>query len=290
MEQLTSLQAQRDWTRAHHRAGETIAFVPTMGALHEGHLSLVRQARQACTRTVVSIYVNPTQFDNPDDLAKYPRTLARDLELLEQAGVDAVYLPDTAEMYPDGYCTFVEVVGPLSDKLCAVARPGHFRGVATVVAKLLNAVQPEVAIFGEKDLQQVLIISRLVADLQMPVEIRVGETVREADGLAMSSRNRRLTPAMREKALALPRGLELARRAFRQGESSPQRLSEIAATELLCHDGVDVDYCDLVDLRGFKEAETADDHCVLAAAAFVDGVRLIDHVHLGGPALPVDAD
>lgn len=290
MQQLTSLSAQRDWTRACRRAGETIAFVPTMGALHEGHLSLVRQAKGACDRTVVSIYVNPTQFDNPEDLAKYPRTLEADLALLAKAGVDAVYLPDTAEMYPQGYCTFVEVVGPLTDKLCAVARPGHFRGVATVVAKLLNAVQPDVAIFGEKDLQQVLIISRLVGDLQMPVEIRVGETLREADGLAMSSRNRRLTPAMREKALGLPRGLELARRAYRQGETSAQRLSEIAATEMLCHEGVDVDYCDLVDLRGFKDAEAADDHCVLAAAAFVDGVRLIDHVHLGGPALPVDAN
>lgn len=290
MEQLTSLTSQRAWSKSCRQKGQTIAFVPTMGALHEGHLSLVRQAKAACDRTVVSIYINPTQFDNPEDLARYPRTLENDLKLLETAGVDAVYLPETAEMYPDGFCSFVEVVGPLTDKLCAVARPGHFRGVATVVAKLFNAVLPDVAIFGEKDLQQVLIINRMVTDLQMPVEVRVGETVREPDGMAMSSRNRRLTPSMREKALALPRGLELARRAYRQGETSPQKLSEIAATELLINEGVDVDYCDLVDLRGFKDVEQVDDHCVLAAAVFVDGVRLIDHVHLGGPALPVEVE
>lgn len=290
MDQFTTLASQRAWSRAQRRAGQNIAFVPTMGALHEGHLSLVRQAKAACARTVVSIYVNPTQFDNPEDLAKYPQTLDADLALLRDAGVDAVYLPTTAEMYPDGYCTFVEVVGPLTDKMCAVARPGHFRGVATVVAKLFNAVEPDVAIFGEKDLQQVLIINRMVADLQMAIEVRVGETVREVDGLAMSSRNRRLTPAMREKAVALPRGLELARQAYRQGETGAQKLAEIVATELLVHEGVDVDYCDLVDLRGFAEAETASDHCVLATAAFVDGVRLIDHVVLGGPAIPVDLD
>ncbi len=290
MEQFTTIAEQRAWSRQRQRAGETIAFVPTMGALHAGHLSLVSQAKAAATRTVVSIFVNPTQFDNPDDLAAYPQTLAADLKLLAAAGVDAVYVPTTGELYPDGYCTFIELVGPLTDKLCAVARPGHFRGVATVVAKLFGAVQPDIAIFGEKDLQQVLIISRMATDLNLPVEVRVGATVRDPDGLAMSSRNARLSPASRIKAVSLPRGLELANQAFKDGERTGMKLIEIVASEVLVHEGVDLDYCDLVKLAGFKEAEFADDGCILAAAMFVDGVRLIDHVYLGTAALPVDVD
>ena len=290
MQQFTTIADQRTWSRAQTRAGDTIAFVPTMGALHAGHISLVQQAKAAATRVVVSIFVNPTQFDNPEDLANYPRTLEADLKLLEMAGVDAVYLPSVGEMYPDGYCTFVEVVGPLTDKLCAVARPGHFRGVCTVVTKLFGAVLPDIAIFGEKDLQQVLIISRMASDLCLPVEIRVGDTLRDPDGLAMSSRNRRLSPASREKALGLPRGLELANRAFSAGEMSSMKLIELVANELLVHEGVELDYCDVIKLAGFREVEQAEDACVLAAAVFVDGVRLIDHVHLGGKAIPVGVE
>jgi pantoate--beta-alanine ligase len=290
MQQITTPSAMRAFSRKTRAAGSRIAFVPTMGALHEGHLSLVRQAKEACDVVVASIYVNPTQFDNADDLATYPQTLAADLALLAAEGVAAVYLPTNAVMYPDGYCTFVEVVGPLTDKLCAVARPGHFRGVATVVTKLFNAVEPDVAVFGEKDLQQVLIINRLAKDLDLTVEVQVAPTLRDPDGLAMSSRNRRLTPAMREKALGLPRGLELARRSYLAGEHQSMKLIELVANELLVHDGVDLDYCDVVSLQGFAEVEHADDHCTLAAAVFVDGVRLIDHVLLTGPAIAVEAD
>lgn len=287
MEQFTTIAEQRAWSRAHQREGKTIAFVPTMGALHAGHLSLIAQAKAAADVVVASIFVNPTQFDNPEDLAAYPRALPADLAMLTAAGVDAVYLPTVGEMYPDGYCTFIEMVGPLTDKLCAVARPGHFRGVCTVVAKLFGAVTPDIAIFGEKDLQQVLIISRMAADLNLPVEVRVGATLRDPDGMAMSSRNARLSPASREKALGLPRGLELANQAFKEGERTGMKLIEIVAGELLVHEGVELDYCDLVKLAGFKEIEYADDACVLAAAVFVDGVRLIDHVHLGSESLPV---
>lgn len=290
MDQFTTISEQRAWSRTQSRTGKTIAFVPTMGALHEGHLSLIRQAKAAADRVVASIFVNPTQFDNPEDLAQYPRTLEADLAMLEKAGVDAVYLPTVGEMYPDGYCTFIDVVGPLTDKLCAVARPGHFRGVCTVVAKLFGAVLPDIAIFGEKDLQQVLIISRMTSDLNLPVEIRVGETLREADGLAMSSRNRRLSPESREKARGLPRGLELANRAFKDGEYTSMKLIELVANELLVHEGVELDYCDVVKLAGFREIERAEDACVLAVAAFVDGVRLIDHVHLGGPSIPMEVE
>ncbi len=253
MEQITSIAAQRAWSAARRQENRRIGFVPTMGALHAGHLSLVAQAKAASDAVVVSIFVNPTQFDNPEDLAKYPATLAEDLALLEKAGVDAVFLPTAQMMYPNGYCTFVELVGPLTDKLCAVARPGHFRGVATVVLKLFNIVTPQLAVFGEKDLQQVLIVNRLVSDLDLPIEVTVGPTLRDADGLPMSSRNRRLSPASREKALGLPRGLELANRAFKLSETKSLKLTELVYNELLVHDGVEVDYCDVVSLRGFEE-------------------------------------
>jgi len=290
VDELTSIADMRTWSRERLKAGTRVAFVPTMGALHQGHLSLVEKARTLADEVVVSIYVNPTQFDNPEDLAKYPKTLEADLELCRAAGAAAVWTPDSAEMYPDGYCTFVEVVGPLTDKLCAVARPGHFRGVCTVVTKLLAVVRPDVAVFGQKDLQQALVISRMNGDLNLGTEIVVAPTVRDPDGLAMSSRNKRLTPAMRAKALGLPRGLELARRAYRAGQITSLKLIEIVAEELLVEEGVDMDYCDVVSLKGFAEAEHADDACVLAAAVFVDGVRLIDHVPLAGAAIPVKAD
>jgi len=284
---IAPIADMRQWSRRALAAGERVAFVPTMGALHRGHLSLVEKAKTLADRVVVSIYVNPTQFDNPEDLAKYPQTLEADLAMCKAAGVDAVWTPETAEMYPDGYCSFVEVVGPLTDKLCAIARPGHFRGVCTVVAKLLGVVRPDVAVFGQKDLQQALIVSRMAGDLNLGTEIVVAPTVRDADGLALSSRNKRLTPSMRVKALGLPHGLELARQAYRAGQTTSLKLIEIVAEELLVHENVDLDYCDVVSLKGFAEVENADDACVLAAAVIVDGVRLIDHVPLAGQPIPV---
>jgi pantoate--beta-alanine ligase len=290
MRQCTTIADQRAWTREQRSGGRTIGFVPTMGALHEGHLSLVRQAKRSCATVSVSIFVNPTQFDRPEDLEKYPNTLAQDLALLEKEGVDAVFLPTKEELYPNGFATFVETVGPLTDKLCAIARPGHFRGVSTIVAKLFNIVQPDVAVFGQKDLQQVLIVGRMVQDLDIPVRLEVGPTVREPDGLAMSSRNRRLSPAARTIALSLPRGLELANRAFKEGERNALKLSNCVGEEVLVNEGTDVDYSDVIKIDGFKEVEFADDGCILAAAVFVDGVRLIDHVMLGGPSIPVAID
>ncbi|MEK7413512.1 MAG: pantoate--beta-alanine ligase [Planctomycetota bacterium] len=290
MDIITSKADVRTWIRKQHRADKRVAFVPTMGALHAGHLSLVAKAKTLADLVVVSIYVNPTQFDNPEDLAKYPQPLEADLELCRKAGVAVVWTPATSDMYADGHCTFIEMVGPLTDKLCAVARPGHFRGVCTVVTKLLSVVRPDVAVFGQKDLQQALIISRMSQDLDLGTEIVVAPTVRDPDGLAMSSRNKRLSPVMREKALGLPRGLELARRAYRAGEVTSLKLIEILAEELLVLENVALDYGDVISLRGFKEVEHADDSCVLAAAVFVDGIRLIDHIPLGGEAIPVDVD
>ncbi|GDY11210.1 pantothenate synthetase [Planctomycetota bacterium] len=287
MDQFTTIADQRAWSRAQLLAGKRIGFVPTMGALHEGHLSLVRVARQKSDVVVASIFVNPTQFDNPEDLERYPRTLEADLSMLAGAGCAAVFTPTPAEMYQEGHATFVEVVGPLTDKLCAATRPGHFRGVATVVTKLFGVVRPDVAVFGQKDLQQVLIVNRMVTDLNLPVEVVVAPTVRDPDGLAMSSRNRRLSAAGRAKALGLPRGLELARQAFGAGERQSLKLIELVANELLVHENVELDYCDVINLNGFAEVTTADHRCVLAAAVFVDGVRLIDHIHLDGRAIAV---
>lgn len=287
MEQLTTIAEQRAWTATARQAGERIGCVPTMGALHEGHLSLIRLAQADCDRVVVTIFVNPTQFDDPSDLDSYPTSMANDMDMLEALGVDAVFTPAVAEIYPEGYASFVEVVGQLTESLCGVTRPGHFRGVATVVAKLFNIIQPDAAWFGEKDLQQVLVINRMVSDLAMPVAINVGPTVREADGLAMSSRNRRLDDESREIAAGLPRGLELANLAYEAGERSSLKLIELVAEELLVYDGVDLDYATVIKVAGFEEVETAEDGCFLAVAVIIRGVRLIDHVHLGREHLPV---
>lgn len=287
MQEFDDATGIRTWVRAQRAAGQRIGFVPTMGALHPGHRALIEQAVAECDVVVVSIFLNPTQFDDPEDLDRYPTSLADDRALCRDAGVAALYTPQRSAMYPEGYATFVEVVGNLSDKLCAMARPGHFRGVATVVCKLFHAVEPDRAYFGQKDLQQALIVTRLVADLDMALEVRVCPTVREDDGLAMSSRNRRLSAEGRAKAVSLPRGLELANQAYAAGERDSNKLIEVVALELLVYPGVELDYAQVVSLSGFAEVARADEACVLAAAAIVDGVRLIDHVHLGGPALPV---
>lgn len=282
MERLESPDAMRAWRRQHRQA---LGFVPTMGALHRGHLSLVARAREAAEQVVASIFINPIQFDDQGDLDAYPVDLEADCAALERIGVDAVFLPRREDIYPEGYCTFVEVVGPLVDKLCGAARPGHFRGVTTVICKLFNLVQPDSAVFGEKDLQQALIVERMVRDLCLPVEVIVAPTVREADGLALSSRNRRLEGGSRQKAASLARGLDRANTAFRNGERNSLKLLEPVYDELLVHPGVDVDYADVIRVAGFQEVETAAVGDVLAVAAFIDGVRLIDHTFLGGPQL-----
>ncbi len=290
MDQFRTIADQRAWSRAQRRAGKRVGFVPTMGALHEGHLSLVRQARASSDVVCASIFVNPTQFDRPEDYEKYPNTLDQDLKMLAAAGCDAVFLPTKEDLYPDGYCTFVEMVGPLTDKMCGATRPGHFRGVTTVVTKLFHIVEPDVAVFGQKDLQQALIIGRMVRELDFGLEIQIGPTVREQDGLAMSSRNRRLSPEERRIALSLPRGLELANRLFKAGTRESIKLIEVLGTEVLQEEGTALDYAEIVDLKNFGEVETATDSSVLAAAVFVGEVRLIDHIKLGGATMPVIID
>jgi pantoate--beta-alanine ligase len=261
------------------RRGQSIGFVPTMGWLHEGHATLIRASVGRCGATVVSIFVNPTQFGPREDFSAYPRDLERDMAMCEEAGVDIVFAPEASEVYPEGFETNVEP-GPLADVLCGPYRPGHFRGVATVVAKLFNMVQPDVAFFGQKDYQQAAIIRRMVLDLNMPMEVVALPTVREPDGLAMSSRNARLDADARRRAACLSRGLFAAKAAFDAGERKAEGL--LAAARVEMGEADSVQYLELADAETLQPVgAVADRPAVLAVAAFVGGVRLIDNVVLG---------
>jgi pantoate--beta-alanine ligase len=282
VETVAELQRLADAERA---AGRRIALVPTMGALHPAHLSLVGEARERADRVWLSIFVNPTQFGDPADLESYPNTLEADLEACRAAGVDAVFLPCVREMYPPGSQTSVEV-RELAAPLCGRARPGHFRGVATIVSKLLLAAKPHVAVFGEKDYQQLAVIRRLVRDLGFDVEIAGAPTMREADGLAMSSRNANLDPEARRQAVALVRALDAAESALAAGESDRERLlgavrREIAKAPLAC-----IDYAEIRDPDSLETAPARlEAPALLALAVFFEPgdpvagsrVRLIDN-------------
>jgi pantoate--beta-alanine ligase len=251
-----------------------VGLVPTMGFLHEGHLSLIRRAREECETVVVSIFVNPKQFGEGEDLDAYPRDLDRDLELA--ASADIAFVPSVDEIYPDGFATAVEVHG-LTDVLCGAARPGHFAGVTTVVTKLFNIVRPDVAYFGQKDAQQAIVIRKLVTDLNMPVRIEVCPTVREPDGLAMSSRNAYLSAEERERALGLSRALHAAQEAAGHGEDVLA-----AAREQLQQAGVEPEYLELRSAQDLAPVERVNGSTLLAVAAQVGRARLIDNTILTG--------
>jgi pantoate--beta-alanine ligase len=258
------------------KAGERIGLVPTMGALHEGHLSLVRASRSRCQRTIVSIFVNPTQFGPNADFDRYPRDLAGDVAKLATVGTDLVFAPDVAEMYPPGFATTVIVAG-LTDGLCGPHRPGHFAGVASVVTKLLNQAAPDIAFFGEKDWQQLQVIRRLARDLDMPIEIVGVPTVREADGLAMSSRNLYLSPDERTRAATLYRVLNEVARAVAQGAPSADTIAR--GTAQLADAGfAPIDYLDVVEAESLKSIDSARGAMRVAAAAWLGKTRLIDNV------------
>ena len=273
---IESIADMRTWSEAERRAGRRIAFVPTMGFLHRGHLSLIADAATRGHRLVVSIFVNPMQFGPGEDFTAYPRDFARDRELLEGTGVDVLFHPSVAEFYPKGAQTHVEVEN-LSLPLCGELRPGHFRGVATVVAKLFNIVRPHVAVFGEKDYQQLQVIRRLARDLSMDVEIVGHPIVREADGLALSSRNIYLTEVERAAAVCLSRALCKAQRLFKRGESSAQEVLRGARAELDKEPLVGVEYVKLCDAETLDEIETIDHAAVLALAVRIGKARLIDN-------------
>lgn len=256
--------------------GHVVGLVPTMGAFHEGHLSLIRQARIECDLVVVSIFVNPTQFGPSEDLAAYPRDEARDVELAREAGADIVFAPSVEEMYPSGFATTIHVSG-LTDVLCGASRgPHHFDGVATVVTKLFAIVTPDVAFFGQKDAQQVLVVRRLVRDLDLPVRIVACPIVREPDGLAMSSRNVYLDAESRRRATALNRALTAAERAFAGGETSDAALLSAARDELAA-EGIEPEYLELRSADDLRPLDRVDGAALLAVAARVGAARLIDN-------------
>ena len=274
-----TIQQVRDACRAQWLSGRRIGLVPTMGALHEGHLSLVRIAQTKSDFVVVSIFVNPLQFGPSEDLAKYPRSFERDQTLLEKEGVDLIFAPTVAEMYPAAATTYVTVEG-LSERLDGQSRPGHFRGVTTVVSKLCHIVEPNVAVFGQKDAAQLAIIRRMVRDLNLPVEIVAGPIVRESDGLAMSSRNAYLDAQQRQQGLVLSSALRRVQESFQQGERSAQRLTEAGREIFAAEPAVRLDYFSLVDPGSLEPIADITGEALVAVAAYVGTTRLIDNVVL----------
>jgi len=275
-------EAIRRWTIERRRAGHTIGFVPTMGALHAGHLALIREAVSRADHVAVSIFVNPLQFDQGADLADYPRTFDDDLMMCADAGVEVVYAPPTSVMYPDGFQTRVEP-GGLTTRLEGASREGHFTGVATVVTKLLAAVGPDLAVFGDKDAQQLAVVRRVVADLDLGVEIIGHRTVRDDDGLALSSRNRRLDPQERIAARCLPEALDAVRSALAAGQRSVERLIEVAVDRIEAEPLARIDYLQLVDSDEFNAlyGDLDESSSALAVAAiWIGETRLIDNLAL----------
>ncbi|WP_456821863.1 pantoate--beta-alanine ligase [Bradyrhizobium sp. USDA 4502] len=281
MQTITTVAELRSSLAEARRANKRVGVVPTMGYLHDGHLALVEASRAQCDVTVVSIFINPTQFGPSEDLSTYPRDFERDEKLCRDAGAAILFAPDVQEVYPTQFETFVEP-GELAKPLCGAFRPGHFRGVATVVCKLFNMVQPDIAFFGQKDFQQCAVVRRMTIDLNLPIEIVAVPTVREQDGLAMSSRNRYLSEEERRRALAISRGLFAAADGFRSGERNVKKLIAIAMGHL---EPVDrVQYLELVYSDTLRTAESPLRRpAALCAAAYVGSTRLIDNVLLASP-------
>lgn len=275
----TTIEETRAACRSAHRAGQRVGLVPTMGALHEGHLSLVRAAKAQAGFVVVSIFVNPLQFGPKEDLAKYPRSFERDQEMLQKEGVDLLFAPSVAEMYPTTAATYVNVEG-LSERLDGQSRPGHFRGVTTVVSKLFHIVEPDLAVFGQKDAAQVAIIKRMVQDLNMPVDIGVAPIVREPDGLAMSSRNAYLDHQQRRQALVLGRSLARVELQFKRGQRSAALLIGAGREVFASEPSVRIDYFSIVDPESLEPVEDVSHPTLVAVAAFVGTTRVIDNVVL----------
>jgi pantoate--beta-alanine ligase len=274
-----TIEDMRAAGRAVRRGGKRLGFVPTMGALHEGHLSLVRAATASCDAVAASIFVNPLQFGPAEDLAKYPRSFERDRELLEKEGVELLFAPSTEEMYPAALVTWV-TVEELSSKLDGRSRRGHFRGVTTVVAKLFHIVEPDAAFFGQKDAAQVAIVRRMVRDLNFPVEIVACPIVREADGLAMSSRNAYLDPQQRKQALVLHRSLRRVKKSWEAGERDAKKLVAAGCEEIAGEESVRLDYLEIVDPDSLDSLDRASQGALVAVAAFVGSTRLIDNILL----------
>ena len=279
METITDIKTMQELCAAARREGRRIAFVPTMGYLHEGHLSLLREGRRRGDLLALSIFVNPTQFGQGEDLDSYPRDLTGDSEIARSAGVDLIFAPEARDVYPVGYATYVNVEG-LTDTLCGRSRPGHFRGVATVVCKLFNIVQPHVTLFGNKDFQQLAVIRRMTRDLNLPVEIVGMPIVREPDGLAMSSRNVYLSAAERQQALALIDAIRLAVKRVGEGERRAGALIDAVRQRIEREPDAATDYLQICHAETLEDMETVDSDSVLLLAVRIGGTRLIDNHYL----------
>ena len=279
MEIIKTVHHMQQTSDAIRQGGESLALVPTMGFFHEGHLTLMRAAKDHCNRLVVSLFVNPTQFGPNEDFEAYPRDTKGDLKKAEDVGADMVFMPSAGEMYPQGAQTSV-VVKDLPNHLCGLSRPGHFDGVTTVVAKLFHIVKPHAAVFGQKDYQQLAVISRMVMDLDMDIQIIGVPTVREADGLAMSSRNNYLNPEERTSALSLKKSLDLAQRLFHEGEKKPQIVKDFVRSYILEHPHTEIDYISLCDPVTLEDVNTLSEGTLMALAVRVGKTRLIDNGRL----------
>jgi pantoate--beta-alanine ligase len=280
MLEVTTIPELRSWTRSQRAAGRRIGFVPTMGYLHEGHLALVDEARRRADAVILSIFVNPLQFGPSEDLARYPRDLPRDRALASARGVDALFRPDVATMYPPGSEVRLSP-GPIAERWEGASRPGHFAGVLTVVAKLFHLVEPDLACFGQKDVQQLTLVRRMVRDLDWPVEIVAVPTVREPDGLALSSRNGYLGAEDRKRAVVLSRALQAAHRAWLGGETRTSALELRMRQELSTEPTVAVEYISITDPEALAPVDTADERTVVAIAGRIGSTRLIDNIKLG---------
>ncbi len=279
MKTITSVREMQQTANRMREEGKRIALVPTMGYLHEGHLSLIRLAREKADVAVTSIYVNPTQFGPKEDFAAYPRDLARDSALAEGAGNDILFVPTDREMYPAGFQTIVKVE-KLTAGLCGVSRPTHFQGVTTIVAKLFNIVKPHLAVFGAKDAQQAIVIKRMTADLNMDVEIAVAPIVREADGLAMSSRNAYLSPQERKEATVLYHSLVAAEQQIKEGERDVQALKRMMQSMIEAAPSSKIDYVEIVDAENLQPLAWIAGDVLIALAVYIGKTRLIDNLRL----------
>jgi len=277
MKQITKIKEVKSEIRSIKEQDKSIGFVPTMGCLHEGHLSLIRESIRENEITLVSIFVNPIQFAPGEDFQRYPRVIDKDIEILRREGVDYVFIPEAKEMYPAGFQTFVEVQN-LQDKLCGRSRPGHFRGVCTVVLKLFHIVNPDVAYFGQKDAQQALIIQRMLKDLDMDIKIYVKPIVRDADGLALSSRNDYLNESQRTAALGLVQSLQVAQSLIQIGERRSSKIKEEMEKIILNKKNLKIDYIAVVHSETLEYLEIVQDEALIAVAAYVDNIRLIDNI------------
>jgi len=282
IEVVHTIADTRPAVAAARAAGQTIGLVPTMGALHEGHASLIRVAKHRCPFVVVSIFVNPAQFGPQEDLSRYPRTLSEDLALCEREGATLIFAPEPSEIYPEGFRTYVEV-HELQDVLEGASRPGHFRGVATVVLKLFNILQPDRAYFGQKDAQQARIIRQMVRDLDVPVRVIVAPTVREPDGLALSSRNRYLEPVQRQEAVALSQALAAVQRRVAAGERDAVALRRVLADRIAAAPAAVLDYAEIVDADNLRPIERLERPALAVLAVRFGATRLIDNLPLSVP-------